>query len=71
MKFEEIKNLKLEELLKKSDDLNHQILDSKMKLSMQRLPNPLLIRQLRRDQARVQTALKLCLKNRSLKQEKK
>ena len=57
MKFAEIKNLETGELRKKLDQLNHKLFDSKMKLSMKRLPNPLEIRQLRKDRARIQTIL--------------
>ncbi len=71
MKFEEIKNLKIEDLLKKSDDLNHQILESKMKLSMQRLPDPLLIRRLRKDRARVQMVVRQKIKQAVQEKNKK
>ena len=59
MKFVEIKNLKTEELRKKLEQINQEIFDSKMKLSMKRLPNPLVLRMLRRDRARVKTALEI------------
>ena len=58
MKFNEIKNLNTLELRKKLTQVDQEIFDSKMKLSMQRLPNPLMIRHLRKDRARIQTALK-------------
>ena len=57
MKYAEIKNLKTSELRKKLQQLNQDIFDAQMKLSMQRLPNPLTLRLLRRDRARIQTAL--------------
>ncbi len=57
MKFSEIKNLNQKELLKKLSNLRKDLFDSRMKLKMQRLPNPLTIRFLRRDIARVQTAI--------------
>ena len=57
MKYAEIKNLNRVELRKKLRQLNQEVFDSKMKLSMQRLPNPLTLRRLRRDRARIQTAL--------------
>ncbi|MGI9549257.1 MAG: 50S ribosomal protein L29 [Bdellovibrionales bacterium] len=57
MKFSEIKNLKYQELIKKLQELRKNLFDSRMKLKMQRLPNPLTIRLLRKDIARVQTAL--------------
>ena len=57
MKYLEIKNLKQSELRKKLQQLNQDVFDAKMKLSMQRLPDPLTLRRLRRDRARIQTAL--------------
>lgn len=57
MKFSEIKNLKQSELRKKLQQLRQDIFDAKMQLSMQRLPDPLTLRRLRRDRARIQTAL--------------
>ena len=64
MKFESIKNLELKDLLKKSEDIQQKILSAKMKLSMQRLSNPLLIRSLRRDCARISMAIHHQLKKR-------
>lgn len=57
MKYDEIKNLKSVDLRKKLEELKHKIFDSKIKLSMKRLPNPLSIRYLRKDRARLMTAL--------------
>ena len=57
MKYKDIVTLKIEELRKRLTQLNQEIFDSKMKLSMQRLPNPLIIRFLRKDKARIQTAI--------------
>ena len=57
MKYKEIKNLKTGELRKKLQLLDQEIFDARMKLSMKRLPDPLTLRRLRRDRARVQTAL--------------
>ena len=57
MKFLQIKNLEPRELRKKLSQLNQEIFDSKMKLSMKRLPDPLVIRRLRKDKARILTAL--------------
>ena len=65
MKFESIKNLELQDLLKKSEDLKQKILDAKMKQSMKRLSNPLLIRNLRRDRARLSMAIHHQLKSRT------
>lgn len=57
MKFSEIKSLNQPELLKKLSQLRFKLFESRMKLKVQRLPNPLTIRVLRKDIARVQTAL--------------
>jgi len=57
VKFSEIKNLNQQELLKKRNQLRKTLFDSRMKLRMQRLPNPLTIRFLRKDIARIQTAI--------------
>ena len=57
MKFEEIKNLKPVELRKKLSQLRKELFESRMNLKVQRLTNPLSIRFLRRDIARVKTAL--------------
>ena len=57
MKFAQIKDLESTELRKKLTLLNQEIFDSKMKLSMKRLPDPLVIRRLRKDKARLMTAL--------------
>ena len=57
MKYTDIVTLKIEELRKKLSQLNQEIFDSKMKLSMQRLTNPLAIRTLRKDRARIKTAI--------------
>ncbi len=67
MKFEEIKNLKTIELIKKRAQLSQEIFDLKMKLSMKRLPNPLKIRNVKRDRARVLTALNKQFKSMSEK----
>ena len=57
MKFSEIKHLDKKELWQKLSELKTKLFDSRMKLKMQRLSNPLQIRFLRRDIARLQTAL--------------
>lgn len=59
MKFTEIAHLKKKELYIKLSQLKKELFDSRMKLRMQRLSNPLGIRFLRRDIARVQTAISL------------
>ena len=57
MKYTEISHLERKELWKKLIGLKKELFDSRMKLKMQRLSNPLSIRFLRRDIARIQTAL--------------
>lgn len=57
MKFSEIAHLDKKELWTRLTQLKKELFDSRMKLKMQRLNNPLSIRFLRRDIARVQTAL--------------
>ena len=57
MKFSEIATLNKSELRKRLFQLKKELFDSSMKLRMKRLPNPLVIRFLRRDIARLQTAL--------------
>ena len=57
MKFSEMAHLQEKELWIKLTKLKKQLFDSRMKLKMQRLNNPLIIRFLRRDIARVKTLL--------------
>lgn len=57
MKFAEIAHLEKKELWTKLSQLKKQLFESRMKLKMQRLSNPLSIRLLRRDIARIQTVL--------------
>jgi len=59
MKFLEIAHLDKKELWTRLTQLKKELFDSRMKLKMQRLSNPLSIRFLRRDIARIQTALLL------------
>ena len=59
MKFSEIAHLEQKELWIKLSQLKKELFDSRMKLKMQRLSNPLRLRFLRRDIARIQTALSL------------
>ena len=59
MKFAEITHLEKKELYIKLAQLKRELFDSRMKLRMQRLSNPLGIRFLRRDIARIQTAISL------------
>ena len=57
MKFSEIANLDEMELRKKKTLLRSELFESRMKLKMQRLSNPLSLRLLKRDIARIETAL--------------
>ena len=57
MKYAEIAHLDKKELWKKLAGLKKELFESRMKLKMQRLSNSLSIRFLRRDIARIQTAL--------------
>ena len=66
MKFSEIVNLEEAELRKKASVLRAELFQSRMKLKMQRLPNPLVLRSLRRDIARLETALSEKRKKRGL-----
>ena len=63
MKYAEITHLEKKELWKRFGQLKKKLFESKMQLKMQRLSNPLSIRFLRRDIARIQTALKKQVKN--------
>ena len=57
MKYSEIASLNPSELRKRLRQLRQELFDSRMKLNMKRLPNPLVIRFLRRDVARLSMAL--------------
>ena len=57
MKYSEIVHLDRKELWKKLANLKKELFDSRMKLKMQRLSNPLSLRFLRKDIAKLQTAL--------------
>jgi large subunit ribosomal protein L29 len=57
MKYTEIKDLSVGELKKKKAALSDELFTSSMKNSLGQLGNPLEIRKLRRDVARVNTAL--------------
>lgn len=71
MKFSEIVHLEKKELYIKLAQLKKELFDSRMKLKMQRLNNPLSLRFLRRDIARIQTAISVKAKpQEGVKQEK-
>ncbi len=57
MKFEDIKNLSAPELRKKIRETRTGMFESKMKNAMGQMTNPLSIRFMRRDVARLKTAL--------------
>lgn len=57
MKYKDVKEMSLQELAKKRKMLTQELLLNKMKNSIGQLPNPLEIKFLRRDIAKVNTAL--------------
>lgn len=57
MKFTDIRDLTVEELRKREKSLNTDLFETKMKHSLGQVSNPLQIRGIRRDIARVKTAL--------------
>jgi large subunit ribosomal protein L29 len=57
MKFTEIKDLSVAELKKKRAGLSQELFEAKIKNSMGQLPNPIEIRNLRKDIARINTAI--------------
>ena len=57
MKYSEIANLDVKELRTKAHQLRKELFESRIKLKMQRLSDSLTIRRLRRDIARLQTAV--------------
>lgn len=57
MKYQEIKDLNTSELKKKITSLKQDMFDAKMKNTIGQLANPLEIRSMRRDLARLKTVL--------------
>jgi large subunit ribosomal protein L29 len=57
MKFTEIRDLTVEELRKRQKTMSEEMFELKMKHTLGQISNPLQIRQIRRDLARVKTAL--------------
>jgi large subunit ribosomal protein L29 len=57
VKYSEIKDLTVEELRKRLKSIREELFESKMKMSLGQLANPLAVRGLRRDLARIQTAI--------------
>lgn len=61
MKYSDIKDLSIADLAKKRKALSESLFTAKMKNSIGQLGNPLEIRMIRRDFARVKTALRVKL----------
>lgn len=57
MKYKEIHDLTVEELRKRHQSMSEELFQAKMKSSMGQLGNPLVVRTLRRDIARINTLL--------------
>lgn len=57
MKFSEIKVLSLKDLQKKRSTLSQELFEARMKNTIGQLANPLVIKQLRRNIARLNTAI--------------
>ena len=63
MKFKEISGMTVRELRKKQEELKDLLFHSQMKNTLGQLGNPLSIRNLRRDMARIKTAINQKLKD--------
>lgn len=63
MKFEDVKNLTPVELNKKLREVKGQMFEARMKNAMGQLTDPLSIRKMRRDVARLRTALNANIKS--------
>lgn len=63
MKFKEISGMTVRELRKKQEELKDLLFQSQMKNTLGQLGNPLSIRNLRRDMARIKTAINQKLRN--------
>ena len=57
MKYADVGGLTIDELQKKSSELRRELFEARMKNQMGQLNSPIVVRQLRRDIARLQTAL--------------
>jgi large subunit ribosomal protein L29 len=57
MKVNELRDLNLQELQEKKSELNEELFNLKMRHSLNQLDNPIQIRHLRRDLARVRTLI--------------
>ncbi|MCS7258043.1 MAG: 50S ribosomal protein L29 [candidate division WOR-3 bacterium] len=58
MKAAEIRNMTKEEMLKKLEELQDELLRLKIRHETEELPNPLRLRTIRRDIARIKTVLR-------------
>jgi large subunit ribosomal protein L29 len=57
MKSSDLRELSKEELLKKEEEIRHELVLARMQKANQQLKNPLKVRQLRRDVARILTII--------------
>lgn len=57
MKYSDVSGLTVEELQKKSGEMRTELFEARMKNQMGQLNNPIRVREIRRDIARLQTAL--------------
>lgn len=62
MNFEDVKNLSIVELNKKLREKKENMFEARMKNAMGQLTNPISIREMRRDVAKLKTALTAKLK---------
>ncbi len=58
MKAKELRKLSLEDLLKREQELRRELLRLRFKKKLEGLPNPMLIRQTKRELARVLTVIR-------------
>ncbi len=58
MKAKELRDLTVEELVRKVDDLKEELFNLRFQLATGQLDNPMRIRQVRRDIARAKTVLR-------------
>lgn len=58
MKYADVSGLEPKELVKKANELRGQLFETRMKNALGQVANPMTIRHIRRDLARIQTALR-------------
>lgn len=58
MKYADVSGLSEKELVKKTKELRGQLFEARMKNALGQMANPMTIRAMRRDVARLQTALR-------------